>query len=125
MATKNELVNFLKNQHGMQEDEDGILTANYELEGGERSQLALVTFDTFGDEETIYVMSAFAQIGQVSADKVFEETFFPVMTAGDYYVSARTLPIANLQPEEVTFLLGVTTAHADIMEQRLGLGDNF
>lgn len=123
MSTKAEIVNYLKSEFNMTENEDGFLSANYALEG-ERSQIVIVGFEGDSGDESILISSPFAEIGQVSAEKVLSAANLPVMNIGNYHVSARLFPVANLQPEEVAYLLGIVVGHADHMEQKLGLGDN-
>ena len=123
MSTKAEIVNYLKSEYGMEENESGSLVANFALENG-RSQVVLVAFPGESGSEDILFMSPFAKIGQVAAEKVLSTSTLPVMSTEDFYVSARIFPVANLQPEEVDYMLTMVTLHADNMEQELGLGDD-
>lgn len=123
MSTKAEIENYLKNEFNMREGEGDLLIANYALEG-DRSQVVIVGFEGDSGDESILIMSPFAEIGQVSAEKVLSAANLPIMNMDEYHVSARLFPVANLQPEEVAYLLGIVVGHADHMEQKLGLGDN-
>lgn len=123
MPTKNEIISYLKAEHNMAENEGGSLVANYDLGNG-RSQAVLVAFSGDSGEEDIMVMSPFAKMGQVSAEKVLSTTALPIMSSEEFYLSARVFPVANLQPEEVDYLLSIVTFHADHMEKELGLGDD-
>lgn len=123
MSTKAEIINYLKSEFGMEESESGNLVANYALEG-DRTQQVIVGFKGDSGEEDIMVMSPFAKTGQVSAEKVLATANLPIMAAGDFLVSARLFPVANLQPEEVDYMVSIVTLHADHMEKELGLGDD-
>ena len=107
----------------MEENESGSLVANFALEDG-RSQVVLVAFPGDSGNEDVMFMSPFAKIGQVTAEKVLNTSALPVMSTEDFYLSARLFPVANLQPEEVDYMLTMVTLHADAMEKELGLGDD-
>ena len=120
MSTKSELENYLKSEFGMVSEDGTIFVADYNLGNG-RSQRAMAILD----EDQLIVASPFAREGQVTADKIFDTAGLPVMKFGDLYCSARVFPMANLQTDEVDFMISVTTISADNLERELGLGDDF
>mgnify|MGYP000754046062 CR=1 FL=1 len=119
MSTKAEIENYLKSEYGMEQD-GGVLVGRYETDGG-RSQVVMAELT----DDNVMFASPFARSSSISAEQVFAKANFPVMMIGDLYVTARIFPLANLQAEEVSFMLAATTLTADYLEQDLGLGDEF
>ena len=120
MTTTSELENYLKSEFGMSRVEGETYGADFDLGDG-RSQGVLAKIV----DDQLVVASPFAQKGQVSADEVFEASQWPVLMMGDIYFSARIFPIADLQTEEVDYMIASTALTADGLEEKLGLGDDF
>jgi len=120
MTTKSELENYLKSEFGMSKIEGETFGADFDLGDG-RSQGVLAKIV----DDQLIVASPFAEKGQVSADDVFEASHLPVLMMGDMYFAARIFPIADLQTEEVDYMISSAALTADGLEEKLGLGDDF
>jgi hypothetical protein len=122
MATQAETLSHIKSSYQCEELDGGILKLIL-VDSDGRSQLAFIHVD----EYKMQVMSPFAKTSQITdsqAIDICESSVLGVGKLGDLYVVKNAVPIADLDPSEVTVGIENTMLMADGFEKELGLGDD-
>jgi hypothetical protein len=118
MATKMEIVNFLKSNYRITEENiNGTLTLDFPTERG-RSQRILM----FVGDGLALIGSSFATTEDATPTQVFDamdklSTFFGVTRLGNVYTIRHVMPTSDLDPSEIEFAFGLVSAAADDLEQ--------
>jgi len=118
MATKIEIVNFLKSNYRITEENiNGTLTLDFPTERG-RSQRILM----FVGDGLALIGSSFATTEDATPTQVFDAmdklgTFFGVTRSGDVYTIRHVMPTSDLDPSEIEFAFGLVSRAADELEQ--------
>jgi hypothetical protein len=126
MATWDEIERFLGGT-GMSRSEAG----NYymgSLKLGERQQtIFALKIDLPGDhQDMVLVLSPFAKKSDISAEKAIEiASPFAIADLGEWWVTSDMVPIANFDESEFWFSANTVGGMADVLEQKIGGGDNF
>ena len=125
MATKSEVLDFIRTNYSVGKNltnQNDLLLLNFQTGTG-RKQHAFV-----GVDNNIMVFSPFAEVGQVSADKIFKAhdgMRHGLALIADRYCIIANCPIRDLDPSEIEAFILLTASLADEMEQKLKLGDKF
>lgn len=122
MATQAETISHIKSKYPCEEINGGILKLVL-VDSDGRSQLAFIHVD----EYKMQVMSPFAKTSQITdsqAIDICESSSLGVGKLGDLYVVKNAVPIADLDPSEVSVGIENTMLMADGFEKELGLGDD-
>jgi hypothetical protein len=120
MATKSEVIQYLKNSYKDLNQDGEVYTLTLNVGDG-RTQLAIINVT----DEFLMASSPFAKVGQISDSQAIaaSNVAAPITTLGSYYVTTRAMWIRDIDPSEVQFVIEFTMAAADNLEKDLGLGD--
>lgn len=124
MATWNEVNAFLQGL-GMSED-DGIWTGHYSWDDGRSQTIIAIKMDHDGDLfDTLVVASAFAKVGSITAEQAVDSASgFGVRRIGDFYCFTDSVPIADLDDNEVLVTFELLARLADRVEQNHSTHDS-
>jgi hypothetical protein len=130
MASWDDLARYVRGNYSLSADKPGLMTMIFNFPDG-RSQLVMLTREAIGEgsEEWVIIESAFAQMGNVSLQKVLERVGETVCggaaARGPHIVFRHSVPLANLDINEFERPLALVTATADRLEQELFGGDKY
>jgi hypothetical protein len=123
MATIQEVSNFMVSCGGaLVELKSESFVINYPFDNG-RDQLLIC----YSDQERKYLtcISPFADINKVSAETVVRlGNLFGVITHGNYYALATTVPLETIDELEVRVILNGMVYMADTYEKQLSGGND-
>ena len=126
MATQQQVVKFIRDSYRVEgetkDGQDTLLVLNLAFSNGRKQQAIL------GVDKNLFVFSPFAQVGKVTADKVFKAHSgmrFGLAILGDHYCIISNCPIRDLDPSEIESFILLTCGLADEMERNLKLGDKY
>jgi len=124
MATWNEVNNFLQGL-GMVED-DGLWSGVYKWDDGRSQKIIALKVDLDGDLfDALMVASAFATVGSITAEQALDSAVgFGVRKLGDFYCLTDSVPIADLDDNEVMVTFELLARLADKAEQNHSTHDN-
>ena len=121
MATKLEVINFLKQNYHHEDLGDGALKLVLESTDSDRSQLVYA----FVYDIVLSLASPFAKIGQISDSQALTKgEFLGVAKLGDFYFLRHLVPLENVDENEIVDTIQYLASTADNSEESLGLGDN-
>jgi hypothetical protein len=124
MATMQEVANFIVKSGGhLQKMEAESFTINYPFQNG-RDQILIGILNS--DLQMLTVISPFAETSKISAEHVLSlGTLFGVITFGNFYALATTVPLATIDELEVGVILNGMVYLADSYEKRISGGNVF
>ena len=126
MATMQEVKDFIKSNMKVEMLDSGGMQTLFTFDDG-RSQ---VIFFYFVEEMgRMLISSPFASLSDVSPKQALEaaagSTFMGVRLIGEYLAVHHAVPVADLDPSEVSSGVAMVAAAADILEEKLVGSDNF
>jgi hypothetical protein len=130
MANWRDFVAFVKSTYEISQEEPDMLRLMFETEHG-RTQYVYLWRRLLlkGSEEWLVIESPFAEVGEVSLQKVLDEAGSMVcggvVSVGRYVTYRHSLPLANLDVNEFERPLELVTLAADRLEHRLFGGDQY
>ena len=125
MATREQVLDYIQQNYDVQQElkmgEDTVMRVVVEGVTNKRSQNVFM-----GVDNSFFVFSPFAQVGQVSAENVFKahegmRLGLSVM-AGLYCITAN-IAIRDLDASEISVAIELSGRLADELERKLKLGD--
>jgi len=120
VATKSEVINFLKKNYHHDVLDDGVL--KLVLEGGDSDRSQLVY--AFVYDVVLSLASPFARVGQISDSQALNsDALLGVAKVGDFYVLRHLVPLENVDENEIVDTIEYLATTADEREASLGLGD--
>lgn len=124
MATWNEVTNFLQGL-GMAED-GGLWSGIYKWDDGRSQKIIALKVDIDGDLfDALMVASPFATVGSITAEEAIESAVgFGVRKLGGFYCLTDSVPIADLDDNEVLVTFELLARLADNAEQKYSTHDN-
>lgn len=129
MATWEDLSSYVKRNYRVDEH-DGVLRLVFDVGDG-RSQMVLLSREALldGREEWVQIASPFAELGNVSLQRVLEITGGIVCggagLVGRTLVLKHAVPLADMSVEEFERPLALVMGTADRLERDLAGGDNY
>lgn len=126
MATWTEIKGYIFSNYKVSNDEGTSMTLVFDTGSG-RSQLIFVGYVDL-ENPLLKFSSPVAQAAGVSADRVLEAASgqpFGVEKIGDFYALAHVQLADTVDGDEIDMPLALLTAFADMVEEKLGLGDQF
>jgi hypothetical protein len=118
MATWNEVSTFLQ---GLGMKEDGSLWSGfYKWDDGRSQTIIAAKVDLEGDAlDALMVASPFAEVGNITAEQALDSAVaYGVRKLGDFYCLTDTVPIADLDDNEVLITFEMLARLADHIEQK-------
>lgn len=122
MASKAEVIKYIKDNYSYTEIEGGVLQLVFD-NGNGRSQLVFaLVLDSF-----IHFTSPYANVEKVTSHRALEvnETFYGTKLYGNYYVLAHVAYLEDIDPSEIQRAFSVLAFAADELEAKIGKLDNF
>lgn len=121
MATREELINFVKANFNCEVD-GGIISLNYSFKDG-RTQFVHAEVS----EEWIRVLSPFATADSITAMRALQlnESIFGLDLINDYYFLVNVLFLQDIDASEVSAGLESVAYWADKLENKINFGDNY
>jgi len=122
LATKNEVIQYLKTTYQDISQSGDMYTVNFNVGEGRTQAVLILVSDSF-----IVAASAFARVGQITDSQALDASSLatPVTKLDGLYVTTRSMSIQDIDPSEMMFIIELTTTAADGIEKSLGLGDNW
>jgi len=124
MSTREQVLDHIRSEYGVEgqagEGKNSLLVMNLALPSG-RTQRVFI-----GVDNSILIFSPFADLGEVSPEKVFKAhdgMRHGLALLGNQYCIIANCPIKDLDPSEIKTFILLTCDLADEMEQKLKLGD--
>lgn len=122
MATWNDVTNFIRSNYKISVDEAGHLGLLFNA-GDLRTQTVHIWHQVLqdGQEEWLQIESPFGKFGEGDLVAIVREVGTivcgAVASTGDYLVVRHSVPLENLDPNEITRPLGLVTNTADRLER--------
>ena len=130
MTSWNDLVQYIRNNYPIADETHNMIKLIFET-GGMRSQVVLIWHLTVGRgaEEWIQIESPFGEIGQVDLAAALEMVRNTVCgglsVVGNLVTFRHSIPLLNININEVEWPLGMVTNTADQFERALVGGDRY
>ncbi len=122
MATSAEALAFLRSKFKIASEEGDLLSMWWTVDN-DRSQLVFVE-----TRETLMIVSSpIAEVSDVSAAKVLEESdsVFGITNTANAYMLTHVVFLENADANEIEEPLELLAAHADTIQQKLGIADKY
>ncbi len=122
MATSAEALAFLRSKFKIASEEGNLLSMWWTVDN-DRSQLVFVE-----TRETLMIVSSpIAEVSDVSAAKVLEESdsVFGITNTANAYMLTHVVFLENADANEIEEPLELLAAHADTIQQKLGIADKY
>ncbi len=122
MATSAEALAFLRSKFKIASEEGDLLSMWWTVDN-DRSQLVFVE-----TRETLMIVSSpIAEVSDVSAAKVLEESdsVFGITNTANAYMLTHVVFLENADANEIEEPLELLAAHADTSQQKRGIADKY
>jgi hypothetical protein len=121
MASKAEVIAFLKSNYKLEEMSPGLFSMLFEQENGRTQMLFAGVFDSF-----IRVDSPFGALGSVDIPSALDDSSILGLGAvGDYITVRHLILTADLDANEIFDGFGLVAEVADNLEAKYSQGDAF